>query len=736
MTKIADLVSLGYLGMRDETPNQLLDARTSVFGVRINDIKKSDMTYDLEDFGDLQFAHFYKTKSQQKRRIGSWSLATPSLWIDKKTLPIFDKDFTKDERYEEAETSSYLGLSFPKETPGITLAVSKEEKEEKIFFPSFGGLIAHHRGQDPPKYSSQVFDIDGAGKIDKDRKAGLHTAFWVQKLAPNLGALALNFTKSRGDFTGWGLYKAAGFSQTTIDRNASGDLMAFGSWEQGGPWHPGAYGDKHERMKTPDGPVNSGHIWTSALFFMDPVRDGPLDFEAASHPKSKEGIYPYQVHLRWDGGLQKWRWHVKLPFFFLEPPDGPIPPPRRPPYPPGGPDDPRRPPQPPGGPGDPKKPPKWPGDPGFPGFPKPPTGGPIDDYPKPPPGGWPPLDPPPKWDPPPKKKKRKKGSTLVFPWKIFGPGQGVIATPAREVPPEERHGTPESFVDDIIKKYGGGRYLSVGERKTEFVTGTEEETKAVEEALKKFPVVFQWEGFGREKVTGRIDKINDFLPEGVDQPDDFYPQGTGVGGLMISPPQLGMRDYKNGFDPKDIKACTPTGLLFLDAGKAQGNTYLAWGAPDLDTGLPKNGWQFRTFSGNLQLRGIDSTGSTDTTKTVDFSVGVVHNGSWKYPTGATANYVWTSDANGVGSWQDVSTLPGVSRFWDRGASAGGTNTTYLKNLNDILAIGKDNTSTGSYKVEILSSAGSIANDFLLDARPKQEFFFDYMLRDSNPTNPD
>ncbi|RME82290.1 MAG: hypothetical protein D6785_08030, partial [Planctomycetota bacterium] len=403
MSKIADLQNLGYLPFRHEDKDVDIDYRNVVYGLRFIDQDSNTAEWKTEDHGDLQFSHFWQ-KENGKREIGSWSLATPASYEDKKARPIFDKDFKADERYKNEEVNTFLGRTYAKGTPGIVLGGAKETKEEKLFFPAWGELISHHRGNNPPKYSSLVFDIRG-DEIDKDRKAGLHTAWWVQKLAPNLGALAMNFTKSQGDFTGWGLYRAKGHGEGTSERDKPGKLMAFGSWEQGGPWHPGAYGDKHERMKTPDGPVNSGHIWTSALFFMNRHLDGPLDFEADSHPKSKEGIHPYQVHLRWDGALQRWRWHVKLPFVFLEPPDGPTPPPRRPPDPPGGPGDPDGPGGP-GEPGGPRKPPRWPGDPGFPGFPKPPTGGPIDDYPKPPPGGWPPLDPPPKWDPLPKKKKK------------------------------------------------------------------------------------------------------------------------------------------------------------------------------------------------------------------------------------------------------------------------------------------------------------------------------------------
>ena len=600
---IDDLQHGGYKPFRDHTKNVLVNHRNVVYGLGIKDTNEEESEWKSEKYGDLQFAHFFGG-AHGKRECGSWSLATPALWGDDTAIPIRDKTLKADEKYKYEEVTSITGRAHAKGTPGIVLGASIENEEHKLFFPAAGAdLIAHHRGPQPPDFSSLVYDIDGAGGIDPNRKAGLHSAWWVQKLTPTIGALAMNFTKSRGDDTGWGLYYSQPGGGGSVDRNAPLGIMAFGSWERRGPWHPGHRADKHQEIQTPDGPVNAGHIWTNALFYMDQFRDGSLDFETALHPKTVDVGIPSQVHLRWDTNTDRWRWHVKIPIFEIPPPDGPPTPPGKPP---------RRPPT------TPRTPPG-----------KPPIEGTGD--PKIPPGGLRLPQPLPPF-PEPRKKPKKPLPLVGTLKKMMLPGIAFQATPAKTVDKWAKFGGGREDNDDLA-----GHLLKKSSRDI-----SKSWSDQIDKALKKGVIPIQMEPYGKEVTPGKLSK-NKAQP-------NRYRSDTGPGGLLIMPPELGMDDYEDSFSPGHIQDVSSSYVTFLSQGRALGKTFLAFGSPDLDTGGIKSGFRMAMEDTDFYFRGIDSAGAADLTKVLNMNAKVVQNGIWQYPSGASSGYVLTSDATGTASW--------------------------------------------------------------------------------------
>lgn len=138
-----------------------------------------------------------------------------------------------------------------------------------------------------------------------------------------------------------------GTSDPTVDRPSTpvvgaSLVYAYASSERGGPLQVGCAGDKHEVGRTLDGePINAEHLNPLAPWFMDPVRDGPIEFDR--QPYSRPSAQPYRARawLRWDpdyvypfgaetrrGG---WRFESEASFRveILDPP-----PPKKPPPPP------------------------------------------------------------------------------------------------------------------------------------------------------------------------------------------------------------------------------------------------------------------------------------------------------------------------------------------------------------------------------------------------------------------
>ena len=93
-----------------------------------------------------------------------------------------------------------------------------------------------------------------------------------------------------------------------------------------GPIHMGHENDdKHKHGKDKDGhAINSAHISTDALYYMDQDKDGPLWFEGMDYPKPNPLPGVSRVHLSWDktdehawtsGSKEgKWKWFAEVPY--------------------------------------------------------------------------------------------------------------------------------------------------------------------------------------------------------------------------------------------------------------------------------------------------------------------------------------------------------------------------------------------------------------------------------------
>lgn len=86
-------------------------------------------------------------------------------------------------------------------------------------------------------------------------------------------------------------------------RNEPRLTYAFTSARQGGPLEVGhAHRDKHVVGKAGDANVNIGHLSARALFYADPVRDGPLMIEKPLYPKVETFPLKAQVHCQFRTG--------------------------------------------------------------------------------------------------------------------------------------------------------------------------------------------------------------------------------------------------------------------------------------------------------------------------------------------------------------------------------------------------------------------------------------------------
>ncbi|MCB0383918.1 MAG: hypothetical protein KDD43_00895, partial [Bdellovibrionales bacterium] len=343
---------------------------------------------------------------------------------------------------------------------------------------------------------------------------------------------------------------------------------------------------------------------------LDEIRDAPLYFSKEPFPKTQDTGYPHIVHRRYDpdavhdfiGGSRKgmWREYVNTPWIFFDPPGGGDLPPTGPPPDFPEPPPPTSPPPPP--------PPKTPeGGKGRPG------GGGQESDPEPgiPPGI--PFDP---FDPVPREpsdtpitpgvggplvggvggsvlgspgltgagllagaggaKTKRPPYGLMGTWgKLMVPGIALQAHPARTAERTEKHNSNPS--DDFLEK-----------------------------VKDKLPVTAQIEAFGHEREPGVFVR---------DEGRQTYTPGTGKGGLFISSPQQGMRNYPDSFR-------VPDGITEsnVDIVLQRETTRLLFGLPDSSIGEGINGvGMFLNSSGNLQVGGVDELGASDESKFVLFN---------------------------------------------------------------------------------------------------------------------
>ncbi len=271
----------------------------------------------VEPANAMFWKHDHTIQKAPRGAWGSWSFAMP--YVTKvgalaRPLQLHSKE---DDDFEDdiVFTVNTYGGQMPQGITGIAASTTNHGPKDKIGVVSGGPLVAHWRGNNPPSYSRHVFDING-DRLDPIRHAGLHTAWEVRRwqipcskyAQKDIYAIALNGKASKD---------GTGHLFSTFP-----DFDAHLSYSMSGPLRPAT--KKHELAVSGDGPIHAGAIDTNAYFTSGRVPfDAPLHFKEEPYPVVKDGVTPYEVHLKYDANLKHpfrcgqkpgmWRWYVKLP---------------------------------------------------------------------------------------------------------------------------------------------------------------------------------------------------------------------------------------------------------------------------------------------------------------------------------------------------------------------------------------------------------------------------------------
>ena len=285
--------------------------------------------------------------------------------------PVFDKNYTPDERFDEKEIQLPIGTGrLPGKIAGVVLAGLKETSQEELFLPTDKPLIAVNRGGEPDM-ASLVFDLNANNEIDFGRYARLHSAFHVVRLSLPSSGRTILINSPLGNGVAWQLAQAGkdgvdggglvideskngiatptepqkekettpsststqerkgtGTQErqtnntggpTTIERfRPKGYAIAYASDRYGGPLVVGNKNDQHKLRDSLDGEaINSLHLSTNALFYGG-VGDAPLEFQSGRYIEPEQRPFQSRVHLRldpershsWVKGQRSglWRW--------------------------------------------------------------------------------------------------------------------------------------------------------------------------------------------------------------------------------------------------------------------------------------------------------------------------------------------------------------------------------------------------------------------------------------------
>lgn len=99
-----------------------------------------------------------------------------------KVRPIKGPAWGPDERFREIDAAmSGVAPPLPKGYPGVVLVTTKENKQEELFLPGLGPLVAVDRAGDPA-LATEVCDLTDEDEIDEDRRARLHTMMRVVRV--------------------------------------------------------------------------------------------------------------------------------------------------------------------------------------------------------------------------------------------------------------------------------------------------------------------------------------------------------------------------------------------------------------------------------------------------------------------------------------------------------------------------------------------------------------------------
>lgn len=400
MAKIAYGPEIGILPLQSHEFAGEITRRHVLQGIRMKADRKPgdgeeslpERTFEGDTKADIISGCYWRQRSKEDRKTGSWRFgAWPALTEGKgeddevslegfsvfgigpggaanEVRPVFDSSWAIDDRYKREEFFWHPDYGkLPGGWPVLIVDGQKESEQEMLAFPCGNMLVAHWRGVRPNEYSTNVYDINKAGKLDKLRQAPIDTAWRVMTpvtsgsaLPPLPHLLALNCTSNPDDLgfgacygrTVTGLETPGGEPPTTgpstgpaesgsvdiVEGGGSVDpepdplggkklvlsppVLAYLSMEKGGFLHFG-YGkvDKFQHGFNDEGvPVRPARIWTGAIRSKDPVRQGPQRFESRAWLPGDETDYIMAVPHGWSGS--DWAWHS---YSYLFPPQTPPP---------------------------------------------------------------------------------------------------------------------------------------------------------------------------------------------------------------------------------------------------------------------------------------------------------------------------------------------------------------------------------------------------------------------------
>jgi len=274
-------------------------------------------------------------KQQHKRELGSWAQIAPSVGTPQGIMPVGTKTGSVHQDYlpkkvsfgpyvsQQNEVRNINGYNAPHGMPGTLVQGISQTEHEQMFVPAGNILSCDHKSRQGG-LSTRVFDVRLDNYIDSsdNQAAGLDSALRVVLDKSNRKVVALNFTKSGLDDTGFGAIVARPVRKSgngvVVSPDNSQIIVAYLGVEKRGPITAGAENDRHSTGANKDGQAsNPAHIDTGALYFLDRDRDGVLDFTTESYPeelllleekkKTDEKTAKTPVKIGFDKKNDKWR---------------------------------------------------------------------------------------------------------------------------------------------------------------------------------------------------------------------------------------------------------------------------------------------------------------------------------------------------------------------------------------------------------------------------------------------
>lgn len=260
---------------------------------------------------------------------GGWSGAVPARHMGGgEYFPLLDVGAVDHDFQKERIKLAGGGANPPIGADVIVMSTTKHGAHEKIAF--FGGsnapIISHHRGGNPPVFSTLIHDINQNNALDQIRKAGFHTFTQVREWVPPCSVTSSGITEFTVAIVGNASPDGTGYQHVTY-----GNVDALHSFLASGPLRYST--PKHTVSVTGDGPIRSGAIDLNALYCDGTTGtasngalihyDAPLDFHKEIYPEVMNSIHPYEVHLHYDDTKKHpnicgprdglWRWFVRIP---------------------------------------------------------------------------------------------------------------------------------------------------------------------------------------------------------------------------------------------------------------------------------------------------------------------------------------------------------------------------------------------------------------------------------------